>query len=161
MPRYMQGDIFSEAIDHRYDVAIVFGHLGLNEMALTWHTAQSRVPGLKAIGNPFESQDHTLMVAGSETRAWWFVGAENNHGMTDDRFQASIQALFERASKNEFKTIITNGIADVDHGISTNLNRASDDRRVRLIDKIMRNYEGQGFDVTLVSLNNAYTRNFA
>ena len=160
MPTYMQGDIFAEALDNPYDVAIVFGHLGLNEMAMSWHDAQRRVPEWEAIPDPFEGRDRILETPEGLTRLWWFVLAEENHGMTDARFRECVQALFTKARKDGLTKIITNGISDVDHGMLTEANRASDDRRVHLIGQIMTQCEGQGFQVSLISLNDAYTRNF-
>ncbi len=160
MPTYMQGDIFTEAIDNPYDVAIIFGYLGFNEMALTWREAQRRVPEWEAIRDPFENQDRDLMAAEGQTKLWWFVPAEENHGMTDYRFRECIRALFTRTRNDGLTRIITNGISDVDHGVSTDANRASDDRRVHLTNEIMTQYEGKGFHVSLISLNDAYTRNF-
>jgi hypothetical protein len=160
MPTYIQGDIFAQALDNHYDLAIVFGHLGLNEMAMAWREAQRRVPEWEAIHDPFENQAAPIISPQGETRLWWFVAAEQNNGMTDERFRQSVQALFESASDHGLTTILTNGISDVDHGIFTDANRASDNRRVHLINEIMTTYENRGFRVSLISLNDAYTRNF-
>ena len=158
MPTHMQGDIFAEALDNRYDLAIVFGHLGLNEMELAWRQAQSRVPEWRGIRDPFN--ENALVHAEGQTPLWRFVAAEENHGMTDERFRQNVQVLFDEARQNRATTVITNGISDVDYGMLMDANRASDDRRVRLINDIMAAYEGQGFRVSLISLNDAYTRNF-
>lgn len=160
MPIYMQGDIFAEAIDNHYDMAIVFGYLGLNEMAMAWRNAQCRVPEWGAITDPFENQYNPPIAIEGETQLWRFIAAEENHGMTEERLRERLEALFNMAREEGLKTVITNGISDTNHGMSTNENRMSDDSRVRVMNDIMTAYEREGFSVTLISLNDTYTRNF-
>jgi hypothetical protein len=160
MPTYIQGDIFTAALDAHYDAAVAFGHLGLNEMAQAWRNAQRRVREWNDIGDPFEANANNPMEIEGNTRFWWFVPAEQNNGMSTEQLRVIFKTIFEWARKNNLTTVITNGIQDTDHGMLTNANRTSDDIRVRLISEIMTNYEREGFDVTLISLNDAYIRNF-
>jgi hypothetical protein len=158
MPKFLQGDILKEGLDKPYDAAFVFGHCGLNEMAGAWEEAQRRVPAWESIRNPFDNNCHIQQTVPGGTPLWWFVEEKENHGMTDEQLRESYQGLFENANQHGAKNIITNGISDVDHGISTEANRLSDDNRVRVIIEMMTSYKKEGFDVTLISLNDAYIR---
>jgi hypothetical protein len=160
MPIYLQGDIFTTALDGDYDLAVVFGQLGLNEMAQTWRNAQRQVPEWNNIEDPFT--DRANEPTEITPRKWfWFIHPEQNHGIDDNRLNVIFNHIFEWAQEKKLKRVITNGVSNIDKGMSTDANRASDDARVRLISSIMMNYENKGFQVTLISLNDAYTRNFA
>ena len=159
MATYLEGDIFENALDKQYDLAVVFGHIGLNEMAHTWRKAKRRVQEWYAIDDPFQMIDNIPQRI-SSGEWFWFVPCEENHGIRDDRLSKILEDIFSWASDNQLRTIVTNGVSNTDKGINIDSNRASDDERVHFINEIVIEYEREGFQVTLISMNDAYTRNF-
>lgn len=83
---YLQGDIFKAITERRFDLAVVFGHVGFNEMAESWRRFREGVPTWSNVDNPFTDfgGPHQL---GDGT--WlWFVPEQDNHGMTDQGSKA-------------------------------------------------------------------------
>jgi hypothetical protein len=115
MPHFLQGDIFQTAIENQHDLAVVFGHLGFNQMGPTWRAFRDHVPVLANIRDPFNQlvgQPHPI-----RTHQWiWFIPEERNHGMTDSTLTDVVKEVMEWAEARGIRTVITNGIADVDHG---------------------------------------------
>ena len=164
MPEYVRGDIYKVALDGHYDMAVVFGQ-GLNLMAHTWHDAQRRVSEWRRLKNPFGAHSNKPVEIEGNTRFWWFVPAERNNGMSTEQLLKTFKKIFEWAKKNNIKTVITNGISDIDHGhdiygYDINANRASDNKRVQLISDTVKDYEREGFAVTLISMSDMYIRMF-
>ena len=127
-------------------------------MGATWANAKRRIPEWQDIDDPFDEGQPVRVNA--HTPLWEFVKEDENGGMTDDRLRENFKVLFDRARENGVKTVITNGIRDVNRG-NQEYNTRTDDNRVQLINEIITDYENNGFDVTLISSNDSYTRNFS
>lgn len=158
MPNYLQGDIFQEAMNRPYDLAVVFGHVGFNQMSLAWQQFRERVPAWADIADPFTHLAAELHPLGP--RQWvWFVPEERNHGMTQQTLTTLFLEILEWVAANGIRTLITNGIADVDHAVVTADNRASDDRRTHFLINLLTPYERNGLKLTFISLNDVFLRN--
>ncbi len=159
MPQYLQGNVFQAAMARKADLAIVFGHIGFNEMRPTWLAFRVNVPDWSHINDPFTEladephqcpQGHWL----------WFIPDQDNHGMTQGQLVETLDTILEWAGNEGLRTIITNGIADVDHGHNTEANRLSDDHRAEFLGQFMAGQEAaRGFKVTLISMNDVFVRN--
>jgi len=155
---YEQGDIFQVGSDEGYDFMLVFGHIGLGEMAQTWSSFKKRFPNLRDIDDPFRHVDRPISFSSGK---WLqFVPEETNNGIGVENLRQIIDTYFGWAAKTGLRSVITNGVKDTDHGRTTALNRASDDRRVKYIDELVRRHLPNFESIKLISLNDAYTRNF-
>ncbi len=157
MIEYDQGDIFSVGVAENRDLMIVFGRMGFNLVSGYWlkfRRAQD-LPG--DFKNPFKE------LAGSWLQyrpdKWIvFVAPTEGHGMSDDEVRKHIDDLLATAHCRNIRTVITNGIMDIDHDRDSAANRRSDDRRADLIDQIMRRHEGHFASIKLISLNEVFIR---
>jgi len=138
----------------------VFGHIGYNEMREYWMSFREHVPVWTDIADPFDE------LAGSQHEyrpGQWiqFVAEQRNGGMTDERLTELLDDIFHVAEQKKLKMVVTNGIADVDHGSNTEANRLSDDRRTQFLNQVIVEKEQTGnFEVTLINLNDVFVRNF-
>ncbi len=159
MPTMRRGDIFERL--HEHDLAIVFGHIGLNLMDVRWRNFSESEETLAHIYDPFSTMPNRPQRISSGQ--WlWFVPEGRNHGMTEDELRGALDRALSWAQGEGHGRIVTNGISDIDHGTETQANRASDDRRVQfLVDyAIQKEREADGtLCIELVSLNDAFTRN--
>jgi hypothetical protein len=156
--QYARGDVFKVGCDEGYDFILVFGHVGLNDMAVTWRDFRSRfLKQFKAVDDPFSSIGGPVMF--SPGKWLQFVREEENHGMSTQRLRQVVDAAFGWAAESGLRSIITNGIMDTDHGLVPANNRASDDRRVRYLDELVHGHEHNFDSIKLISLNDAFTRN--
>ena len=48
MPQYLKGDIFHAMVDGKFDLAIVFGHIGYNPMRESWEKFARPCPSGRA-----------------------------------------------------------------------------------------------------------------
>ena len=156
MPQSTQGDIFQAAA--RVQLAIVFGHVGLNEMRHRWVAFASSQPQLRQVRDPFtELAGHP--VEWSQGKWLWFVPEEQNHGMTDTQLAHALEVPLAWASQNGINSVATNGVKNTDHGKDTRANRLSVDRRVAwLRDYATQAEQKYGLTVELISLNDAFVR---
>ena len=158
MPRLIQGDIFEGL--HAPDLAIIFGHIGLNHMACCWRKFSQAERTLVHIDDPFETMPNEPQRICSGQ--WlWFVPEGQNHGMTEDELRGALDRALSWAQANGHTRIVTNGISDIDHGTNTLANCASDDRRVQfLVDyATQKEAESNGtLCIELVSLNDAFLK---
>ena len=159
MPMLKQGDIFKRL--HKHDLAIVFGHMGFNDMASCWRDFSKAERTLANITDPFTMlPNRPHRISGGQ---WlWFVPAGENHGMTEDELQRTLDRALSWAQANEHTCIVTNGISDIDHGTDAQANRASDDRRARFLIAYVTQKEAKSNDtlcIELVSLNDVFVRN--
>ena len=159
MPICLQGDIFQEALRNEYDLVVVFGHIGLNCLNLDWKHAQKHVDEWQGVRDPFRTYANSVSKITGNTKFWRFVAEEKNNGMTDQRLEEVFQTLVAWAGEQHCSRIITNGIKDIDHGFVPIENRRSVEKRVKFIDELMRSYEQDGFEITLISQNDAFIRN--
>ena len=161
MPRFSQGDIFTLFATKQIDVAIVFGHIGLNEMNLYWEEFKNAHDNFAEIRDPFlEIPERPVCVSNDQ---WlWFVPEKENHGMTDDQLVSAIEKPIGWALNHGLTKIATNGIINIDHGSVTLRNRESVDRRVHFLAALVSDHEqNSSLSIELISLNDAFVRNVA
>ena len=155
MPELSQGDIFEAA--SRVQLAIVFGHVGFNEMRQRWVAFAARNSQLIHVRDPF-TKIASRAVEWSPGRWLWFVAEQKNHGMTDIQLTAALDAVLSWASQNAITSIATNGVANIDHGYNTSENRRSDEQRAAVLVDYAKSAENRGFSIELISLNDVFTR---
>ena len=159
MPTLKSGDIFERLQEH--DLAIVFGHIGLNLMKLSWDRFKRTQRTLEHISDPFSeipNKPHRV----SNGQWLWFIPEGRNHGMTDDQLRYSLDTALSWARKEGHFSVVTNGISDTNHGTDSEANRLSDDHRVRFMVDYAKQQEASADDnltIELVSLNDAFERN--
>jgi hypothetical protein len=156
MPVSSQGDIFDAAL--RVQLAIVFGHVGFNEMRQCWDAFAENEPGIPKVQDPFAKlADHAI--EWSKGKWLWFVAEQEDHGMTDEKLTSVLDAALSWASTNGIVTIATNGIANTDHGMITAQNRHSDEQRAAFLQAYAHEAEQKyGVSVELISLNDVFVR---
>jgi len=157
MPHLSQGDIFQAA--SRLQLAIVFGHIGFNEMRQRWVDFAAKQAQLSHVRDPF-----TELAGGAVEWApgkWlWFAEEQENHGMTDAQLTDTLDAALSWASQNGIASVATNGIANTDHGLITADNRISDEQRALYLEDYAKQAEQKyGLAVELISLNDVFIRN--
>ena len=159
MPKLSQGDIFTAVADRRAELAIIFGHIGFNYMHLSWCTFRDSVPRLANLRDPFAAiQGKAQWI--SKDRWLWFVKEGENHGLTDAELTSALDAALSWATSAGVRSVITNGIADIDGGRDCGLNRINNDRRVRLLIQYAAEQEKErGLSIELISLNSVFVRN--
>ncbi len=156
MPQLSQGDIFQAAA--RVQLAIVFGHVGFNEMRQRWLSFAATQAQLSHVKDPFVELPGRA-VEWSPGKWLWFVAEQENHGMTDAQVTGALDAALLWASQKGIKSAATNGIANTDHGRIAVDNRRSDDQRtVLLINYVQRAEQKFDLAVELISLNDVFTR---
>ena len=149
MPNYLQGDIFAANDERNTDLAIIFGHVGLNSMGFFWRKFVETAPHFFHIRDPF-TELSGQPISFTDRRWLWFFPAADNHGMPDAQFASAFKQALTWAQANGLRTIITNGIRDIDHGINSVENRRSDDRRTKFIGEIAADHErATGVDIRL------------
>lgn len=156
MPHTSQGDIFQAA--ERVQLAIVFGHLGFNEMRQRWVTFAQKHQELGHTKDPFTELGGRA-VEWSPRKWLWFVAEEDNHGMTDVQLEKALDKAFAWASRNRIASAATNGVADTDHSRDTAANRRSDAKRAEWLKGYAEQAE-QKYNVAieLISLNDVFVR---
>lgn len=156
MPRVAQKDIFSFA--DSVDLLIVFGHCGFNEMGIAWDEFRKRFQTVDAMGEPFttfDAEPHEY----APGKFIVTVAEGKNHGLCDAELRAVLNRLVGWAHEIPIKTIATNGIAEIDHGINRDAGRASDDRRAQMLIDLAKGYEDEfQLKITLTSIDNVFIR---
>lgn len=155
MIEYDKGDIFSVGVAENRDLLIVFGRMGFNSMSGYWVKFQEELGLWGDIKNPFTE------LAGSWLQyrpdKWIvFLAPTQGHGMSDDDVRRHIDDLLATARSRNIRTVITNGIMDIDHDRDSAANRRSNDRRAVLIDQIVRLHAGHFVSIKLISLNDVF-----
>lgn len=159
MPTYLQGDIFKASGALNAELAIVFGHIGFNPMAVCWRDNSQSHPRLGNIQDPF-TEIPNLPIRVAPDRWLWFVPAGENIGLTDLELATALDAALRWAELNGLRTIMTNGIREPDHGLDTEKNRLSDDARAHyLIDYASKYEANHEITIMLTSLNDVFVRN--
>lgn len=154
MPKLSQGDIFQAAT--RVQLAIVFGHLGFNEMHIYWNEFRKRHPELRLGFDPFNPENsHPIEWAAGK---WlWFVPEEENHGMTERQLSVKLDRAFLWAAQNGILSVATNGIANIDHELNTADNRQSDEERAAWLKAYAEQAEKKyKINIELISLNDIF-----
>jgi hypothetical protein len=156
VPQLSQGDIFQAAL--RVQVAVVFGHVGFNEMRIRWATFAATQAKLSHVKDPFTELTGRA-VEWCPGRWLWFIAEEENHGMTDAQVMRALDTALSWASQKGLTSAATNGIANTDHGHSTADNRRSDEQRAALLtDYAKRAEQNYGLAIELISMNDVFTR---
>ncbi len=157
MPELIQGNIF-EILRER-QLAIIFGHIGFDQMGASWRAFQDVEQEVAQIRDPFTERpnDPLQLLSGP----WlWFVPAQENQGMTEAELTAVLDRAFAWAREKGLSSVITNGISDIDHGRDTDRNRNSDDQRAQFLIHYSQEQERDGsVRITLISLNDIFVRN--
>jgi len=158
MPQFSQGDVFEAVDTSRAGLAVVFGHIGFNEMRQCWSTFSTRHPQLAGVRDPFINLVNDPIQI-SDGRWLWFVSEEENHGMTEEHLVNTLDAALSWASTQHIKSVATNGVANTDHGVDTVHNRQSDEQRARFLVAYATAAEQQyGVNIELISLNDVFVR---
>ncbi len=157
-----QGDIFQETLENRSGLAVVFGHIGFNEMKSAWKAFARRLE-LAEDSDPFSGQyglENPLVIDGQDQKCHVvFIAEEQNHGMSDERLAEWIDEIRRRIQNNGYSRFVTNGVMNVDHGHDPGLNRISEDRRAQcLIRHFSEICESLNVPVTLISMNDVFIR---
>ena len=157
MPTLRQGDVFERLREN--DMAIVFGHIGFNEMNIRWRAFKQTEATLSGVRDPFLEVPKNPIC--TSTGKWlWFIPERENHGMTDEELKDSLDRAISWSVTKGLKMIVTNGIRDVDHGTDTISNRNSEDQRVQFLNAYSADIEKKHtIKMELVSLNDAFVRN--
>jgi hypothetical protein len=156
MPQTSQGDIFEAST--RVQLAIVFGHVGFNEMRQRWDSFARGQFQLRNTRDPF-TEPKGNPVEWSRAKWLWFVPEKENHGMTEAQLTETLDSALAWASQNQIASVATNGIADTDHGQNTAANRRSDENRAAWLKGYATRAE-QKYKVAieLISLNDVFVR---
>ena len=159
MPSYLEGNILSPGPECAAQVAIVFGRMGAGEMALSWPDLAWGEPAFAHVRDPFE-RFKSRPVRASHGRWYWFIPSRLNHGLTDEQLREVFATVFAWAHGKELRAAISNGITNTDHTSDSLANRASIDRRARLMGELASEYErAYGMEISLIALNDAFVRN--
>lgn len=151
-PKLSQGNIFDAILEGRAELAVVFGHIGFNEMGVTWK-AFCRISGKWEGVDPFMSLSGTPQQYNE--RQW--VTFVKNHGMKDVDVLTELDKALMWCQRNNVQSIITNGIGDVVHGLVTSKNRSSDEVRARLlISYATKEQQRRNVKFELMSLNDVF-----
>ena len=154
-----QGNIFAAVADRRADLAVIFGHIGFNEMHESWRGFSASVPTLSNVRDPFSEiagKAHPI----ADNQWLWFVAEHKNHGMSDSHLIGALEPALSWAASMGLKSVATNGIAATDHGVDTASNRASDDRRALfLLQYATKQEQATRIGIELISLNDVFVRN--
>lgn len=156
MPQFSQGDIFEAAA--QVQLAIVFGHVGFNEMRQRWVAFARNQPQLRYTNDPF-TQLRTQAVEWSPKKWIWFVPEARNHGMTEAQLTSALDTALAWAFQNGIASVATNGIANTDRGHDTAANRRSDEKRAAWLKDYARQAEKKyQVALQLISLNDVFVR---
>ena len=157
MPSLNQGDIFAAAVDHQCELTIVFGHIGFNAMSGYWQDFAGSQPRLAHVHDPF-SEICGRPVEFQERQWLWFAPDGENHGLTNSQLTAVLMEALTWASGKSVKSVMTNGVANIDHGTDT----TNANVRAQFLIDLAATLE-QKFEVTisLISANDVFLRNAA
>lgn len=159
MPSLNQGDIFAVTVEHQCELTIVFGHIGFNAMSGYWQDFAGSQPKLAHVHDPF-SEISGRPVEFQERQWLWFVPDGENHGLTNSQLTAVLTEALNWASGKSVKSVMTNGVANIDHGTDTTTTNASANVRAQFLIDLAATLE-QKFEVTinLISANDVFLRN--
>jgi len=153
MPKCLQGDV----LEQPDQLLIVFGRKGFNTMGATWIAFATR-NGLPIDEDPFRPDDIKPRAIGSD-RFIATVAERKNHGIGDRELRDVFDRLIRWAHENGIRTIATNGIADVNHGVGKEADRASDDRRAQMLIELAKRYEDEfQVKITLANMDEVFVR---
>ena len=159
MPICSQDNIFNAINENRAELAIIFGHIGFNEMGPHWADFAQKIDTFAHVRDPFSGlAGRPVQIPGG---SWlWFVAEQENHGIAQDALVRILDNIFTWVREKGIQSVITNGVADIDHGRSTEANRQSDDMRALfLIQAAGAREQASGISIELTSLSDVFIRN--
>ena len=159
MPSLNQGDIFAATLDRECDLTIVFGHFGFNAMSGFWQDFAGSQPKLAGVHDPFNEMPGRPVEF--QKRQWlWFVPDGESHGLTNSQLTAVLTEALTWAAGNSVKSVITNGVANIDRDTTTT-NASANVRAQFLIDLSATLEQQFGVTINLISANDVFVRKAA
>ena len=159
MPICSQDNIFNAINENRAELAIIFGHIGFNEMGPHRVNFAQQIDAFAHVTDPFSRMAGRPVQIPNGT--WlWFVAEQENHGIAQDALVPILDHIFTWVQEKGIHSVITNGVANTDHGRTTDANRHSDDMRAQfLMQDASARERALGISIELTSLNNVFIRN--
>lgn len=159
MPEFSQGDIFTAIGNRQAGLAVIFGHIGFNQMHLRWCEYSVSVPALAHIRDPFSKSISCRAHKISEDQWLWFVSDQPNHSMSDVQVIAILDSALAWAKSARVVSVITNGISNTEQGKDTVTKRVRDNYRAQLLATYAAKQEREnGFYIELISKSDVFVR---
>lgn len=155
----IKSDVFDTDLSNESQLIVIFGHIGFNELAISWNKFCHDKEELRGVTDPFdEFEKKPKKLTG---KCWlWFLPAAENNGIATEDLKQHLDNVFSWVKENEINKVITNGIMDTDSSADTISNRTSHDGRASFIIKYMDSIEkSTECSVTLSSKNDVFVRN--
>ena len=153
------GDIFSTADIEKFDLAIVYGHLGYS-LRNYWDDFAIKYPIFNSVTDPFK--DEMLNSSYFEYKqGQWIIFREHyaGIGISDADLERQLEIDLAWAHELGLTTVITNGARNIGSIPNKAHNRLLDDSRTQfligLVTTLQRKYP---LEITLMSLNDVFTR---
>jgi len=128
-------------------------------MGLNWADFAQQIDAFAHVRDPFSRlADRPVQIPGG---AWlWFVAEQENHGIAQDALVPILDNIYTWVQEKGIHSVISNGVANIDHGRTTDANGHSDDMRAQFL---MRDAGAReralGISIELTSLNDVFIRN--
>ena len=151
-----KGDIFEVGFKERFDLIVVFWHVGLNFLRFYWDNFRSGHSSLAAIDDPFSDLGEKFTEYASGGKYIVFVSEVKNNGMSDSDLSKAFKRVFEHGIKLGLKTVITNGVSNIDHSTNSAANALSNRNRVVFIRSLLSPYETNFKKIMLINLNDSF-----
>ena len=156
--KMLQSNIFDVDKSDENQLVVVFGHIGFNHMGVSYKRFAQSHSEFARIRNPFkEFSDQPVKL---DNGSWfWFIGAEENHGLSTDRLKAKLDSILTWIARNTISSFVTNGISDINKNGITSDNKTSDDSHASFImDYISNKKLHTSCDITLIIMNDVFVR---
>lgn len=154
--RFKKGDIFREVINKKYDLCILYGHLGMAFLS-GFHNMQDIYPLLAEIENPFEQRPNELILY-ADNKALVCVPEET---MSDINLEKDLRGWLQKADELGLQTIATPGVRNT---LQNNL--MGNNNRVRFIVALIIKWYLENrrttalTEILLIAINDNFTRNY-
>lgn len=159
MPEFSQGDIFTAIENRQAGLAVIFGHIGFNQMHLRWVAFSSLFQSLAHIHDPFSKTISCRAHKISEDQWLWFVSDLPNYGMSDEQVISVLESALAWAKSVGVVSVITNGIPNIRQGGDRVTIRARDKNRAQLLANYVAKQErDSGFYIELISTSDVFVR---
>jgi len=154
------GDIFSTADIEKFDLAIVYGHLGYNFLRDYWNHFSIEFPIFQSVTDPFEDERFNSRYFEYKQGQWIIFRTHYaGIGISDADLKRQLETDLAWAHGMGLKTVITNGARNIGSIPNKVHNRLLDDSRTQfligLVTTLQRKYP---LEITLMSLNDVFTR---
>ncbi|MBL8004142.1 MAG: hypothetical protein JNL36_03495 [Candidatus Kapabacteria bacterium] len=151
------GDSFQNAVN--YDLTILCGHIGLNSLGATYKDFKRNYNF--NVENPFLDLDKVFTLY-TENKQIVFLSENENHGINDSELVTLLIEILTKANSLGIKSILFNGVSNIDKGMNTQDNVESDDKRVRLMVEFIKfyltNFQTSITEFNFIDLKDSYTR---